>query len=237
MVFSERPSSRPSTCASRRASVSSVRSSPHASGDRRSGTGIIISTAFVHLLYHSFIMCTPFLSCLAYLVETDPSRWQLVTLASASSISSQPLPRSLWVRFASVLHTQAIEDTDNSGHCSRNVRLAKLSRRTVVFADCTRNRSYVVFTVDYCVMRWLKSRGDHRAAANANAYADGIHPDEIDSPAPSTFVCLLAGRDDLLLTEHIATALPRRAPLTWVIRMGQRLTSTRTSRRRKPTST
>ncbi|GJN93491.1 hypothetical protein Rhopal_006548-T1 [Rhodotorula paludigena] len=88
------------------------------------GTGIIISTAFVHLLYHSFIMFGN--ACLGEL-HFEPA-------AAAIAMAG----------------------------------------------------TYVVFTVDYCVMRWLKSRGDHRAAANANACADGIHPDEIDSPAPST---------------------------------------------------
>ncbi|GAA5824440.1 hypothetical protein JCM11251_000422 [Rhodosporidiobolus azoricus] len=95
------------------------------------GTGIIISTAFVHLLYHSFIMFGN--ACLGELAF-EPA-------AAAIAMSG----------------------------------------------------TYVVFTVDFFVMRWLKARGDQRAAAAAAAGADGpssasshdsfVHPFDEDEAA------------------------------------------------------
>ncbi|GAA5916755.1 hypothetical protein JCM6882_003047 [Rhodosporidiobolus microsporus] len=83
------------------------------------GTGIIISTAFVHLLYHSFIMFGN--ACLGELVF-EPA-------AAAIAMAG----------------------------------------------------TYVVFTVDFFVMRWLKARGDQRSSAAAAANADGPSSASSDS--------------------------------------------------------
>ncbi|BGP42550.1 hypothetical protein JCM10449v2_006562 [Rhodotorula kratochvilovae] len=83
------------------------------------GTGVIISTAFVHLLYHSFIMFGN--ACLGELAF-EPA-------AAAIAMAG----------------------------------------------------TYVVFAVDFFVMRWLKSRGEHRAASTATTLLD----DPTHSPASS----------------------------------------------------
>ncbi|GAA6018211.1 hypothetical protein JCM10207_002868 [Rhodosporidiobolus poonsookiae] len=83
------------------------------------GTGIIISTAFVHLLYHSFIMFGN--TCLG----------ELVFEPAAAAISMAGV--------------------------------------------------YTVFSVDFFVMRWLKTRASRRSSADSVASAD-------DAPSPSASV-------------------------------------------------
>ncbi|GAA6050411.1 hypothetical protein JCM3770_004024 [Rhodotorula araucariae] len=74
------------------------------------GTGVIVATAFVHLLYHSFVMFAN--ACLGELVF-EPA-------AAAIAMAG----------------------------------------------------TYVVFAVDFFVMRWLKSRGEKRAASTATSLLD-----------------------------------------------------------------
>lgn len=84
------------------------------------GTGVILSTAFIHLLYHAFIMFGN--TCLGEL-HFEPAA-AAITMAGV----------------------------------------------------------YVVFAVDFFVMRWLKSRSANRLAAARQAGADGPH----GSPSPSS---------------------------------------------------
>ncbi|BGP50726.1 hypothetical protein JCM10450v2_006652 [Rhodotorula kratochvilovae] len=78
------------------------------------GTGVIISTAFVHLLYHSFIMFA------------NPCLGELAFEPAAAAIAMAG--------------------------------------------------TYVIFAVDFFVMRWLKSRGENRAAATATVHLDDPTP-------------------------------------------------------------